>query len=330
MPEPVLRGEWGAEMLITVYIPTRNRAALLEVAIASVRRQTCSRFELIVVDDASIDRTPSLLSSLAAREPRMRVITHAQPQGGAAARNAAIVAARGDFLTGLDDDDSFTPDRLSRFAEAWQRHERSGRRLSGLYSHVAVMEDGRVVAHTHKPEVARFEDMFDENVVGSQIFAPKRNFLDAGLFRVGLPAWQDLEFFMRVLKTAGPARLDDAVTYHWDNSVRADRVSLQGEEKLRVACDTVIRLHAGDDRRRIQQLYLQLFGRLYGLSATPRDWWRFLALGVWPRGILRLASIGVRRFVRVRMGWAIPRHVRRWRARRAAVALEQRVGLQKE
>jgi len=172
--------------------------------------------------------------------------------------------------------------------------------------------------------------MFGENVVGSQIFAPKRHYVDAGLFRAGLPAWQDLEFFIRLLRTAGPARLEDAVTYHWDNSPRTDRVSLQGEERLRTACGTVVQLHAGRNPRRTQQLYLQLFGRLYGVRPTLRDWGNFLELGVWPLGIFRLARIGFRRFVRVRMGWAIPTQARAWRARRTAAAIHQRVRLIKE
>ena len=222
-------------MLITVYIPTKNRVALLAAAVESVRRQTYTDFELIVVDDGSTDQTYSLLASLAAQEGRLRFVTHAQSQGGAAARNAAILAARGDFVTGLDDDDSFTPERLQRFADAWLRHERSGVRPAGLYSQLAIVEHGKIIAYTHRPKVAHFEDMFGENVVGNQIFAPKRHYLDAGLFRDGLPGWQDLEFFMRMLKIAGPARLDDAVTYHWDNSPRADRVSLKSEEQMRVA-----------------------------------------------------------------------------------------------
>ena len=275
-------------MLITVYVPTKNRAALLAQAIASVRAQTLPDWELIVVDDGSTDDTPQLLAALAAQEPRLRVITHARSLGGPAARNAAILAGRGDFVTGLDDDDGFRPDRLQRFADAWLEQRRLGRTPSGLYSQLNVMVDGRRVGVTRKPAVARYDEMFRENVVGNQIFAPREHYLGAGLFRVDLPAWQDIEFFMRMLQRYGPACLVDAATYDWDNSPRADRVSLKAEQKLRQAFDTVRSAHGGRGARQQQQLFLQLFGRFYGIRPTLDDWRAFLGLGIWPQGIVRL------------------------------------------
>lgn len=275
-------------MLISVYVPTKNRARLLAEAIASVRAQTVTNWELIVVDDGSTDETPALLQRLAAEEPRLRYLRHERSQGGPAARNAAILASRGDFVTGLDDDDSFTPERLQRFAEAWFDHLRAGRKPAGLYSQLNVMVDGRQVDRTAKPATARFDEMFRENVVGNQIFAPRQHYIDAGLFRPDLPAWQDIEFFMRMLKQHGVAYLVDAATYNWDNSPRSDRVSLKAERNLRYAFDAVKASHGGRHARHQQQLYLQLFGKFYGIRPTWDDWRSFIGLGIWPRGIVKL------------------------------------------
>ena len=213
-------------MLITVYVPTKNRLALLTSAIESVSCQTHAEWELIVVDDGSTDGTADYLAALSAQDFRVRFIRHASSKGGAIARNAAISAARGEFVTGLDDDDSFTPVRLERFASAWRELQTAGERPSCLYSQLNVLRDGIVVEQSHKADHACFDDMFRENAVGNQIFAPRQHYIEAGLFRAGLPAWQDLEFFMRMLKTFGPARLVDAATYNWDDSPRNDRVSL--------------------------------------------------------------------------------------------------------
>lgn len=276
-------------MLISVYMPTKNRASLMAEAVDSVLRQTHVDLELLVVDDGSTDDTPALLAKFATQDPRMQVITHAQSQGGAAARNAAIVASKGSFVTGLDDDDTFTPDRLEQFAAAWHAYERAGSPLpSGLYSQLSVVEHGTVVSQTRKQSTATFEDMFRENVVGNQIFAPRQHYIEAGLFRAGLPAWQDLEFFMRILKRFGPARLVDVATYNWDNSPRTDRVSLKSEEKMRAAFEAVCQAHVGTVQRREQMLYLQLFGRFYGVKPTLEDWRRFVRLGFWPRGCARM------------------------------------------
>lgn len=276
-------------MLISVYIPTKNRSALLSAAIDSVLKQSYENFEIIVVDDGSTDDTGIMLESLVSQDSRLRFIRHAQSQGGAAARNAAILASRGDFVTGLDDDDTFTVDRLELFSATWRKFECSGLNPpSGLYSQINVLESGKVVSKTNKPESTTFEDMFRENVVGNQIFAPRRNYVDAGLFRATLPAWQDLEFFMRVLKKFGPAKLVDAPTYNWDNSPRGDRISLKSEEKLRLAFNMVASLHGGSVPRRTQLLYLQLLGRFYGVRPTLKDLSHFLRLGFWPYGWLRL------------------------------------------
>jgi glycosyltransferase involved in cell wall biosynthesis len=278
-------------MLISVYIPTKNRAGLLASAVESVRGQTYRNLELIVVDDGSVDDTPALLASLARQEPRLRVIRNDRSLGGAAARNLAIRNAQGMFVTGLDDDDRFTPDRLQSFVDAWSRHEGSGGRLAGLYSQISVVVNGAIVEQTRKPRTVVFEDMFRENLVGNQIYAPKRNFLDAGLFNIGLPAWQDLEFFMRMLKVCGPAHLVDAATYVWDDSVRADRISLKGEEKIRLAFNAVLALHAEGDRRRMRHLYSQLFR--YGVRPTRQDIEKFTTLGMSAQGLFRMIRASV-------------------------------------
>ena len=171
----------------------------------------------------------------------------------------------------------------------WQQLEHAGSRLpSALYSQLNIVQNGVVVERTRKPESVSFDDLFRRNFIGNQIFAPRQNFLAAGLFRVGLTAWQDMEFFMRVLKMFGPARLVDAATYNWDDSPRSDRISRQSEEKLRLALQTVSELHQGTVPRRTQLLYLQLFGRYYGVKPTREDWRQFVRLGFWPRGCARM------------------------------------------
>src|SRR5512144_610930 len=99
-------------MQVSVYLPTRNRAASLQRAVDSVLAQTHADFELIVVDDGSSDGTRQCLEDAQRSDARVRAIHHAVSRGAPASRNAAIAAARGEWLTGLDDDDEFLPRRL--------------------------------------------------------------------------------------------------------------------------------------------------------------------------------------------------------------------------
>jgi glycosyltransferase involved in cell wall biosynthesis len=102
----------GKQGLISVVIPTRNRCALLEQAVSSVRNQTWKNIEIIVVDDASNDGTQSYLRKLASAEDGIRVIRNEVPCGGSGARNQGIEAATGGFIAFLDDDDVWMPTKL--------------------------------------------------------------------------------------------------------------------------------------------------------------------------------------------------------------------------
>jgi glycosyltransferase involved in cell wall biosynthesis len=96
--------------LVSVIIPTYNRARLVQEALASVEAQTFRDFEVLVVDDGSTDDTAEAL----ALQRGVRVLRHRSRQGVAAARNLGIAAARGEWLAFLDSDDLWLPDKLAR------------------------------------------------------------------------------------------------------------------------------------------------------------------------------------------------------------------------
>lgn len=95
--------------LVSVVIPTCNRADLLRRAIDSVRNQTYKEIEIIVVDDASSDGTPEVVAHIS--DDRLRYLRHERNRGGAATRNTGIQAATGDYIAFLDDDDEWEPDK---------------------------------------------------------------------------------------------------------------------------------------------------------------------------------------------------------------------------
>jgi glycosyltransferase involved in cell wall biosynthesis len=101
--------------LISVVIPTFNRARQVQAAVKSVLGQTYQKFEAIVVDDGSTDGTGEALQNIVNPEVSSgnQVRYFFQPnQGQSAARNKGIAEARGDWIAFLDSDDVWLPEKL--------------------------------------------------------------------------------------------------------------------------------------------------------------------------------------------------------------------------
>ena len=98
---------------MSAIVPAYNASKTIEATLRSVRSQSHQNLEIIVVDDGSTDETTSIAEAHAAEDPRLRIIR--QPNGGvAAARNAGVLAARGDLIAPVDADDIWAPAKIER------------------------------------------------------------------------------------------------------------------------------------------------------------------------------------------------------------------------
>jgi|GEM_PF-605453 len=96
---------------VTVLIPTYHDAPFLGAAIDSILAQTFTDFELLVIDDASTDRSREIVEAY--RDPRIRLIVNETNRGGAGARNRGLAAATGEYVAQLDGNDVAFPRRLA-------------------------------------------------------------------------------------------------------------------------------------------------------------------------------------------------------------------------
>jgi glycosyltransferase involved in cell wall biosynthesis len=101
----------------TAVIPVHNRESLIGQAIASAQQQTRPLDEIVVVDDASTDNTPDMVDELAQNDKRVRLIRLPRNQGPSAARNYGIKAAQCDWISFLDSDDLWMPEKHARQLE---------------------------------------------------------------------------------------------------------------------------------------------------------------------------------------------------------------------
>jgi glycosyltransferase involved in cell wall biosynthesis len=98
--------------LVSVIIPVFNRAHLIGDAVDSVLAQHGANFEIVIVNDGSTDATGQVIDDLAQQHPHITAI-HQPNRGPAAARNAAVAASNGPWITFLDSDDTMPTDRLA-------------------------------------------------------------------------------------------------------------------------------------------------------------------------------------------------------------------------
>jgi len=182
--------------LVSVIIPTYNRAYILFKAIESVLNQSFKDLELIVVDDGSTDETPYLVSKyplIYVRKPR---------RGVAHARNVGISKARGEFIAFLDSDDIFVPDKIEKQLKFFEKNPsykivqtdeiwyKGSRRINPKKIH-------------QKAEGWFFDRAIKLCVVSmSTVLIKKELFKEVGLFDEEFWVCEDYEFWLRVaLKT---------------------------------------------------------------------------------------------------------------------------------
>lgn len=187
-------------ILVSVYITTRNRLHLLERALLSVLNQSCRDLEIIIVDDASAcDNEAMVRAQQRNTSIPITYLRNDVARGACYARNLAIAAARGKFITGLDDDDEFVPVRIERLLEKYEEK----------YAFVCandnlILKNGDTRS-TKRPEYLTREVLLNatENLVGNQVFTSKEKLLAIGGFDESFPAFQDFDTFYRLTERFG-------------------------------------------------------------------------------------------------------------------------------
>ena len=186
---------------VTVIIPTFNRADLLPLAVESVLHQTFQDFEILIIDDASSDGTPSVGRSYT-YHPRIRYMRHRKNQGIAGARNTGVANALGRFIAFLDDDDEWLPSKLKKQVDVL---EQSSRSVGAVYS---AFE--KVDKETGRPlEVVRpnksghiLHELCMKNWIGtaSTVCVKRECFEEAGPFDERVTFGEEYDMWIRIAR----------------------------------------------------------------------------------------------------------------------------------
>ena len=109
--------------LVSVVLLTHNRQEMLPRAIDSILNQTYTNFELIIIDDASTDKTTEILKEYVKRDKRIKVIKNRINSGIAESRNRGLELAKGEYIAWQDGDDVSELNRLSEQVKFMEKHK---------------------------------------------------------------------------------------------------------------------------------------------------------------------------------------------------------------
>ena len=175
--------------LVSVVLATYNRCDLLHRAINSVLNGTYENLELIIVDDASTDGTPGVVSQY--RDPRIRYIRTPENGGVLRARNRGFDLAQGDYVTILDDDDVLLPEALVSVVKEFERTANEG--VDVLWFDCRDAESGQKSGDMPFPGgIIRFEDYVCGRIQGDFWLVFSKRVLNGNRFHEELRAHESL------------------------------------------------------------------------------------------------------------------------------------------
>jgi glycosyltransferase involved in cell wall biosynthesis len=190
------------EPLVSVVLPVFNRAALLRRAAASVLAQDYRKLELIVVDDGSTEALRPVVESLG--DARVRYLRLPKNGGPAAARNAGIEAANGEFVAFQDSDDLWLQDKLRKQVTILQA---SGGDVGLVYTDLLRLSGRQALLRPGRPLVRKHGDMRDVALGDGMLFAYVQTWLirksvlqDLGGFDTAFRLWEDWDLCIRIAR----------------------------------------------------------------------------------------------------------------------------------
>ncbi|NJM96625.1 MAG: glycosyltransferase family 2 protein [Phormidesmis sp. RL_2_1] len=209
--------------IVSVIIPTYNRRHLIEPAIQGVLDQTYETYELIVVDDASVDGTADWVET---HYPWARLIRLERNIGAAAARNVGIRAAKGELIAFLDSDDYWDAGYLSAQVGALAKNPCASFVFS---NHREILHDGSMRQCVYRAST-KYRDLVHRSLADTFIYnmsavVVRQCVLEVcGLLDVRLSSCHDRELYIRLLQAGEMAHVEDLLVTRvmHDQNISAD------------------------------------------------------------------------------------------------------------
>lgn len=219
---------------VSVIMPIYNAERFVEAAITSITAQTYKNFEIVLVDDCSIDNTMEVIKRI--KDDRIKIIHNKKNQGIAYSRNIAIESSCGEYVAIMDDDDIASRNRLELEVDFLDRHrdiDVVGGRKCVIDENGEVIRPSRMVYYNPKYIKAKylFQNVFHN---GTVMFRRKPIMQNGISYKNAYLGMEDYRFWVECSKVVQMSNIDEIFLYHreYENN-ETSRVSREANDERR-------------------------------------------------------------------------------------------------
>ncbi len=222
--------------MVSIILPTYNRADILGLAIESIQKQTYPDFELLIIDDGSTDRTEEVVRSY--QDDRIRYHKLTENGGQANARNYGIRQAQYDYIAFEDSDDRWRPKKLAVQMEAMRQappavgfvYHKIRYDMGGGYE--AILPSEQIDINKKSGNIYA-QMLYDNLVPCPSLLVKKECLIKAGGFDTDMKSLEDYDLALKLAKLYEACFVDEALL---DASYSTNGVSGQAVNYLVASC----------------------------------------------------------------------------------------------
>ncbi|MEZ9855727.1 glycosyltransferase family 2 protein [Vibrio breoganii] len=190
--------------LVSIIVPNFNNGRYLSESINSVLEQTYSHLEVIIVDDCSTDNSRELIEKISLKDERVKYYFNQRNMGVSYSRNKGITLAAGDYISTLDSDDVYYPDKIEK--ELTILLSSKDNKEIVAFSNVCIVDEN--LSHIRKvmyPFILHQGDVYKKILYrsipfGRDLLISRSALRKVGLFNVKRNLYEDWEHKLKIAK----------------------------------------------------------------------------------------------------------------------------------
>lgn len=206
-------------MKVSIIVPSFNREKLIGRAIKSLMNQTFKNFEILIIDDASNDKTENTVKSIIKKFPKydIKYIKHKKNKGEAGSRNTGIQKAKGELIAFLDSDDEWLRNKLMTQVNFLKKNTE----VDGVVSEYFQVYDNKKIHVKFKENFLKIDSLISKGCgygIGSCLLI-KKNVLN-DFFDEQLKLFVDMDWLLRILNYCTISTQNVPLTYYYQSPIR--------------------------------------------------------------------------------------------------------------